>query len=94
MAEKVQENDQNVWRAGYTTEVNGALFCAQRGARREGSKQLPLRWNSFAPAATKPFIAALEKASKPLAKGATGEQEAQRQKDVRTAAEALEQARK
>ncbi|MFD7916880.1 hypothetical protein ACFV30_40405 [Streptomyces sp. NPDC059752] len=94
MAEMVKEDDQNLWRARYTTEVNGALFCAQRGARREGSKQLPLRWNAFPPAATKPFIAALEKASKPLTKGATEEQEAQRQKGIRTAAEALEQARR
>ncbi|WP_328786427.1 MULTISPECIES: hypothetical protein [unclassified Streptomyces] len=74
--------------------MNGALYCAHRGARKEDNNQLPLRWTSFTPAASKPFIAALEKAAKPPAEGATEEQEAQRQKDIRGAAEALEQARK
>lgn len=116
MAEQVQEDDQNLWRARYTTaegwspgvafadhlsvaapaltEAGGTLYCAHRGARQEGEKRLPVRWTSFTPAVTQPFVDALAKASKPLAKGATEEQEAQRQKDIRAAAEALEEARK
>ncbi|MFB7257943.1 hypothetical protein [Streptomyces nojiriensis] len=74
--------------------VDGTLYCAHRGARREGKQQLPLRWTSFTPAAAQPFVAALEKASKALPEGATEEQAEQRKKGIKAAAEALEQARK
>lgn len=116
MADQVQrEDDQNLWRARYTTEegwgpavafadhlsvaapalaeVEGTLYCAHRGARQEDEQQ-PLRWTAFEPAATLPLVAALEEASKPLPEGATAEQEAQRQKDIRAAADALDEARK
>ncbi|MGW1641557.1 hypothetical protein [Streptomyces lavendulae] len=75
-------------------EVNGTLYCAHRGARQQGKQQLPLRWTSFTPADALPFVAALEKASKALPEGATEEQAAQRKKNIKAAAEALERARK
>ncbi|MFE2869211.1 hypothetical protein [Embleya sp. NPDC059259] len=74
--------------------VNGILHCAHRGAREEGRTRLPVRWTSFDPAAAQPFVDALRKASQPLAEGAAEEQHARREKDIRAAAEALEQARK
>ncbi|MDI3409450.1 hypothetical protein [Streptomyces cavernicola] len=75
-------------------EVDGTLYCAHRGARQGGRKQLPLRWTSFTPSSVRPFVAALEKASAPLPEDATAEQQAKRQQDVEAAADALAQARK
>ncbi|WP_431040420.1 hypothetical protein [Streptomyces sp. P9-1] len=75
-------------------EVGGTLYCVHRGAREGEEEQLPVRWTSFTPASAQPFIAALEKASKPLPEGASDEKVEERRKAVQAAADALATARK
>ncbi|MEU7579932.1 hypothetical protein AB0B50_20290 [Streptomyces sp. NPDC041068] len=75
-------------------EVDGTLYCAHRGARQGEEKTLPLRWTSFTPASTAPYVTALEQARKPLPDGATEAQTEEWHTELRAASDALTQALK
>ncbi|MFD0355473.1 hypothetical protein ACFVHW_17310 [Streptomyces sp. NPDC127110] len=75
-------------------EANGTLYCAHRGARQGGDKQLPLRWTSFTPATLVPLVDALEQARVPLPEGATDAEQQKWEEAVTAAGEALDRARK
>ncbi|MFJ9080329.1 hypothetical protein ACIRO3_34610 [Streptomyces sp. NPDC102278] len=76
-------------------EVNGTLYCAHQGGLGEsGSSIAPVRWTSFTPSSVQPFVQALDKATTALPKNASEEDTAQREKNIRAAAEALAAARK
>ncbi|MET8686155.1 hypothetical protein ABZV77_18250 [Streptomyces sp. NPDC004732] len=75
-------------------EVDGTLCCVHRGARQGQRKRLPVMWTWFTPAATLPFVTALEEARAALPEGAGDEEKERQQEAVTAAAGALDAARK
>ncbi|MGW5068987.1 hypothetical protein ACWEQJ_23205 [Streptomyces cyaneofuscatus] len=109
-AEQKKEDDDSLWRAVYTSGkgwsdgtvfadhhsvgspalalVDGTLYCAHLDSSRAAL------WTAFSPAQVQPFIEVVEKAGKPLPKGASEQDKAQRDTRIKAAADALTAARK